>query len=353
MAQRLLKVRVRPPRVAVLIDRNANESDLFLAFEFFSRLWGGRFAHLLAVESKSCDDLTQFRLGVSRPEFVYGIGLDDDHWSKAIVETCQPRGYGRLRPEFVNGLKRDHAEDYYLVDHALIHLFRTRDQGKSYKRALRLVTSKDAPTLTAYCAATFGVHHQNLRKDFVDLETSFTGTTTTAFVELASEFVKECQQSWLDVTGHELNPLTFESGPLAPTVVLVNSKVEDLALFWNLRAASDTMHPAWIIPIPAESAADLAIFEKLKEWLLAFLPYGPRPNFCYVTSQSVEESVCRDFAVRFQTVLAGTPIELVDYQPSRNQLPIVIPFEYETSWAVEITGRKLTIQPPKSKLRMV
>src|SRR5262249_58978225 len=118
-----------------------------------------------------------------------------------------------------------------------------------------------------------GIHHQNLPKDYFDLDTPFAGTTTTAFIELVTEFVKEWQQSWLDVTGHGLNPRIISHGwgwgELAPTVVLVGHRVSDLSLFWNLRAASDTTHPSWILPVPVESANDAAVIEKLKEWLLA------------------------------------------------------------------------------------
>ena len=40
---------------------------------------------------------------------------------------------------------------------------------------------------------------------------------------------------------------------------------------------------------------------------------------------------------------------MVIYEPPRNRLPVVIPYEYETTWAAEIKGRTLTIQPPKPK----
>jgi DNA-directed RNA polymerase subunit RPC12/RpoP len=352
MAQRLLNVRIRPARVTVLISRDAQDPDLLLAFEFFSKLWGGRFGQLLAVDPQACDDVTRFRLGSSRPEFIYGIGLDDQHWALAVRQACQPRSYGRLRPEFVRGIRQTHVEDYYLVDHALIHLFRTREQYKGRKQTLRLVSPEASSPLVTFCAATFGIHHQNLRKDYFDQDTAVSDSKTTAFIELATEFVKEWQQSWLDVTGHQLNPRiesSWGSGQLSPTVVLVGHRIQDLCLFWNLRSASDTTYPAWIIPIPVEGASDPAVLGKLKEWLLAFLPYGPRPSYCLVTSQTVAEEVCRRVATDFQAVLAGSPIEAVDYEPSRNRLPVVIPYEYEAVWPVDVTGRKLTIQPPRPK----
>lgn len=56
-----------------------------------------------------------------------------------------------------------------------------------------------------------------------------------------------------------------------------------------------------------------------------------------------------EVAERLQTALADTPFKFVDYHPPRNRLPQVIPFEYETTWPVEIRGQKLTILPPKPK----
>lgn len=349
MGQTILNVRVRPPRVCVLISHEAVEKDLLLAFEYFSRIWGGRFGQLLVVDPKSPDELTRFRLGESRPEFVYGIDLDDDCWSTEVRQACQPRGYARLRQEFVENLGPADSEEYFLVDHALIHLFQIRAQRHGSNRILRLVRTQESTPFSAYCAATFGIHRENLRPDYFDDDREFTGSTTTAFIELATEFVRDCLQSWLDVTGHALSPLNWKTEPLSPTVVLVDSLVPDMALFWNLRSAGGTDRPAWIIPIPLDGATDPGVLNRLKEWLLAFLPYGPRPDYCLVTSQTVEESNCRQFAEQFQVTLVGTPIESVAYEPSRNRLPVIIPFEYETTWAVDITGRRLTMQPPKPR----
>jgi len=353
MAQRLLNVRVRPPRVAVLINRHSAEADLLLAFQFFSKIWGGRFGQLLPVEPNASDPLTEFRLARSRPEFVYGVGVDDACWQKLVNQCCQPRAYDNLSEPYVHEIAAasPRSKDYYLVDHALIHLSQTRDQNKGRNRALRLVNPSTGSAHSAYLGAMFGVHHQNLRKELFDIESPFTSSSTTEFIELAIEFVKEWQQCWIDVTGHRLNlnPLMSEIGPLAPTVVLVGSKVPDLALFWNLRGASDTLHSPWIIPIPVESVNDDSVIQKLKEWLLAFRKYGRLSNYCQVTSQTVEAAGCRHFVDQFRDALSGTPIEFVDFQPPRNRLPLVVPFEYETAWPAELSGRRLTILPPKPK----
>lgn len=349
MSQRLLEVRVRPFRIAVLVSRTAEAKDLLLGIELLSKVWGGRFGQMLAVDPENCDDLTEFRLRESRPEFVYWIGLNDSKWSEAVQVACQPRGYGRLRPEFVNGINQSHAEDYYLTDHALIHLMRTRDARPGRHRHLRLITAEPNEPWPLLCGAMFGVHHSRLSEEYRDEVTPFTANTGTAFVTLATEFVIECQQSWLDVTGHELNPFVPGWGHLSPTIVIIREPVPDLSLFWNLRSASDADAPAWVIPVPETSLRESGLLDALKAWLLAFVPYGRRPNYCHVTSAAAEEATCRSFADRLQGVLVGTPIESVDYEPPRNRLPVVIPFEYETTWAAEIVGRTLTMQPPKPK----
>lgn len=353
MGQHLLKLRIRPARVLVLINRDASESDLLLAIEFFSKIWGGRYGQILAVDPNASDPLTEYRLGNSRPEFIYGIGLDDEYWNKVTRRVCQPRAYGKLCLEFVKGLKQHHFEDYYLVDHALIHLWQTRDQRKTYKQKLRLVTPDKRSNLSTYCSAMFGIHHDTVRKDLYDINSQFAGNAVD-LIRLATEFVKECQQSWLDVTCHKLIPNYADHvaswGHSVPTVVLVAKLVQDMSLFWNLRTASDTRHPSWFIPIPVDNGVtDPIIFDKLKDWLLAFNQYGTHPNYCHITSQTVGEADCRLFAEQLRLALAGTPIENVDFEPPRNKIPVIVPYEYETIWPVELDGQKLTIIPPEPK----
>jgi DNA-directed RNA polymerase subunit RPC12/RpoP len=353
MLQRLLEVRVRPFRIAILVNRAADAKDLLLGFELLSKVWGGRFGQVLAVDPETCDELTAFRLGESRPELVYGVGLNDEKWAEFTLKACQPRKYSRLNPEFVTNIRQADPQNYlyghYYVDHALIHLMRMRDTRPGRYRRLRLVTAEQPGMWQLLCGAVFGVHHPTVSEEYRDEVTAFTANSATAFVALATEFVKEWQQSWLDVTGHKLNINLFQSGFLPPTVVIVRELVPDLSLFWNLRSASDADIPAWIIPIPETCMPEEGLLDALKAWLLAFAPYGRSPNYCRVISEAADEGSCREFADRLQGELAGTPFEAVDYDPNRNRFPVVIPFEYETAWAAAIDGRTLTIQPPKPK----
>src|SRR2546421_4584272 len=90
MAQRILNVRVRPFRVAVLLAKTASQDDVLLCLKFLSSLWGGRDCRLLAAEPGGEDPLTCFRLSRSRPDLVYGVGIDHVAWNERVREACQP-----------------------------------------------------------------------------------------------------------------------------------------------------------------------------------------------------------------------------------------------------------------------
>jgi DNA-directed RNA polymerase subunit RPC12/RpoP len=68
-----------------------------------------------------------------------------------------------------------------------------------------------------------------------------------------------------------------------------------------------------------------------------------------VTSQTVGVDDCKQFAENLRLALQGTPIQQVVYTPPTNRLPTVVPVEYRTTWAVDITGRKLTMKPPRPR----
>lgn len=90
--------------------------------------------------------------------------------------------------------------------------------------------------------------------------------------------------------------------------------------------------------------------DKLREWLVAFLKYGPQPNYCVVTSEAVSEQDCNTFAAQFRSALQGTPVVQVDYEPPMNRLPLVLPFEYTDVQTAQLHRRKLTLTPPSSRV---
>jgi hypothetical protein len=102
-----------------------------------------------------------------------------------------------------------------------------------------------------------------------------------------------------------------------------------------------------VIPIPRSETTDPTVLSALKDWLLAFAPYWTRPNYCVVTSATVTESDCCEFAIRLQDELRGSRIEFVDYVSPRKRLPVVVPYEYEVERAVDIDGLDISFEPPR------
>jgi hypothetical protein len=75
MGQAIVRARVRPARVAVLINRQGTPTDFVLAVRFLSRLWGGMYAPIIPANPSPPDALAEFRLLTGRPDYVYSIGL--------------------------------------------------------------------------------------------------------------------------------------------------------------------------------------------------------------------------------------------------------------------------------------
>jgi hypothetical protein len=348
MAKRLFNMRVRPPRSTILISKHASESDLLLAFDFLSQTWGGRFGQIIPVNKAECDPLTEFRLGRSRPDFVYGIRLDDENWRRRVLDACQPRKYVPLSPDFLKNPPIPDRDLNIPAAYALEHFIANRHPDISARRFFWLVSATKDSVWSVYCAAMYGVHFLNLPTSYYDHFQQLEEDTIEGFFRIAQQFASQCLFSWLDLTALALHPGT-DWQVLPPTIVLVGDLIADLSLFWNLRAATDSSTPVWIIPLPMNQVNDPKVRDRLKQWLITFSQYGKRPNYCVVTSQSVDEQDCQSFAEVLQQSLAGTNFEFVDYEPPLNRIPDTLPFEYMTTQNVDVKGRHVSFQPPQLK----
>ena len=159
MRQRIVRARVRPARVAVLINKHGSQSDFLLAVRFLSRLWGGMYAPICPTNPSPPDALTIFRLSTARPDYVYSIGLDGDAWTPHVQEACQPRGYRLLDSEFLKDLYGHHTEEHITDRHLLNYLFRRQDSGDN-KRVTRLIFWDEHSDLFPFAAALFGIPYK-------------------------------------------------------------------------------------------------------------------------------------------------------------------------------------------------
>jgi hypothetical protein len=346
MSQRLLTVRVRPARIAVLINNTSPPSDFVMVVGLLSQLWGGRFNPILPVSVDHPDPLTEFRLATFRPEFVFTMNLDDSIWEKATHKACQPRGYVRLEHTIAENFKKAGRLNLIRSDGAVIANVERRLKPAAVIRPVKTVSVDPASHWHAYYAALFGLHPETLNDKYRDEHAVVHPTSAVDLITLHQDIVEGWKESWLDAGsfGLSIDNMLFHTAE--PTIVVVSDIIPDLCLFWNLRLASEPDVPAWIIPIPESATLNDDTLVALKDWLLAFRQYGRKPNYCVITSASVGKETIAEIAVKLQATLAGSGIDHVDYQPPKNRLPQIVAYEQALTWPAELRGQRLTIVPP-------
>jgi hypothetical protein len=355
MSPTLVRARVRPARVAVLVNRHGKQSDLVLALRFLSRLWGGMYAPIFPTNPLPPDALTEFRLSEARPDFVYGIGLDREAWMPHIQDCCQPRCFRLLDEGVLSQLYSDNLEEHITDRDYLNYRFRQPDDG-GRKRTTSLNFWDEDSRLFLYAAALFGIPYEVVRNPFApvvyerypgDLENS---GDPEALISAHTRIIQNYEQSWVELASEGLGVRFHSGGTGSPTIVLVQDIVEDLSLFWNLRMEGHTWIPRWIIPLPASMTRDEIHGGLLKEWILGFTKYHQRPNYIFITSQAASTELQAEFAGWLKGILEGTFIKFVDVWPPANRVPNVTAFESESLLEIRRQGRRVTWLRPQSRV---
>lgn len=345
MKQRLVTLRIRPPRLVVLLNASAAADEFVLVVRFLSQLLGGRYNQILPVIPNQPDDLTLFRLKQIRPDFVFGRGIESESWKPAIKTACQPRLYVDLTDTIAADIK---AADVKLVhsSEAIISKFATRTVFSTSNRPLKVVSEGSSSEWSPYLAAMLGIHPENLDFKYRDERLVLDGMNVNGLVNIHRDYVDGWKHSWLDAGSYGLSLNLMASPKLAPTIVMVENVVEDLCLFWNLRLASDPHYPQWVLPIPIRDSENQDLKENLREWLQLFVGCRNFPNFCLLTSASVSRERVSEYARSLRSSLQDTGIQKVDYMRPRNRLPKVVAYEHETTRPIEVHGRQVTFLPP-------
>ena len=352
MSQTIVRARVRPARVAVLVNREGSPSDFLLAVRFLSRLWGGMYAPILPTNSSPPDALTEFRLSTARPDYVYSIGLDGKAWDSHIRDVCQPRGYRLLDEGFLKQPFQDHNEEHLTDRHLLNYLFRRQNDGGP-KRPTRLIFWDESSGLFPHAAALFGLPYKVKPNPFAPVEDGGDWgdmREASALILAHTSVVRKYERCWMELTSQELNLLFHWGATGHPTIVLVENVVEDLSLFWNLRMEGHEWIPRWIIPLPTTMPRDDIHAGLLKDWILAFLKFNQSPNHIFITSKKAARQLQADFAEWLKSNLGETPIKFVDVWPAANRLPNVTAFESEKLIEIRRQGRRATWLRPQSQV---
>lgn len=349
MTQRLVTLRVRPARIVVLVGSSSCPTDFVLAVRFLSQIWGGRYNPILHVSSDAPDALTAYRLGCNRPDFVFGLNLNDSVWEAAVQKACQPRQYVRLDRAIAENVKSITGLNLIRSDRAIIANCERKASPSAITRPVKTVCVDPSLEWHPYYAAVFGTHPDSLHDKYRDEQVVIESPGAIDLINTHRDFVEGWKESWLDAGCFGLSIHNSLLHVVPPTIVVVKDIIRDLCLFWNVRMACDVDTPSWVIPIPESLVLTDDTLNALRDWLLAFSKYGKKPNYCVMTSASVgEESIAR-VAAALQSSLADSAIEYVDYMPPGNRLPGVVAFEQTMTWPAELRGQQLTLVPPALK----
>jgi hypothetical protein len=352
LRQSIVRARIRPARVAVLINKQGTRDDFVLAVRFLSRLWGGMYAPIFPTNLSPPDDLTEFRLSAARPDYVYSIGLDGNAWGPRIQDACQPRGYRILDNEFLEQLYGDHYEQHVTDRQFLNFLFRRHIDGGP-KRKTRLIFWDETSDLFPLAAALFGIPYKVRPNPYAPVE--YDGDwgdqqDPRSLIKAHTAIVEKYEQCWPELTSQELDVRFHWGWTGPPTIVLVENIVEDLSLFWNLRMEGHASIPRWIIPIPASMTRDETHAAILKAWILGFAKYPQRPNHIFIKSRGAAQELQIEFAEWLRSNLQGTHIKFVDVCPPSHRVPVVTAFELEKLVEIRRYGRRANWLRPQSQV---
>ena len=289
---------------------------------------------------------------MSRPDYVYSIGLEGKAWDSPIRDACQPRGYRLLDDGFLAHLYRDHNEEHLTDRHLLNYLFRQPDQGAP-KRVTRLLFWDEHSSVFPFAAALFGIPYKVRTNPFAPVE--YDGdwgdqSNPASLIKAHTSIVQKYEQSWMELTSQNLTTFYHSGGLGHPTIVLVENLIEDLSLFWNLRMEGHEWIPRWIIPLPVSIPRDEDLGLLLKTWISEFFKYHQRPNHVFVISQSVALDQQREFAEWLKPHLDESNIRFVDVWPARHRIPVVTAFESEKLIEVRRQGRRAAWLRPQSQV---
>lgn len=346
-----LEVQVRPSRVVLLIGRESSPEEIKLATQFLSRLWGGRYCPIFAVSASGIDPDIQGWLERDLPDFVYGIGVDHDAWKCVIREISPIWGYGQLQPDFVNRFYT--REGRSVEDHiSFVPVFRRlqQEQGMLGRRSLYELGVADDCELSPFVAAAFGhcelgfvrsLHIPRENGGYVDKSTS------------CADFISHCRnaiqwRSWLDVTSLGLAPQFHGASWDSPTIVVVDSIVPDLALYWRIRGATLHELPQKVIPVPEAELQEENVLDSLAQWVEAMIPLRMSPSPVLVVSETVSievlERLSAELRVRIQEV------EVLCCDEHGCYLPSVTLTEGPQTVSVDLSDQVLTWRPPRPAL---
>jgi len=345
-----LLVRIRPQRIAILVEGHINNDQILSLLAFLSRIWGGRYSYIIVVKEEDAGLSAKRSLSAIRPELVLGVGVDANEWAKISLELCQPRAFtildlqdSRLKEFITHNLKGIIWTEYVVWAEI-------RESPEMQRRNLRLLKIKADFSLSSFMAASFGLVPDSkvdeYAKDLNSDVSEITGESDmSVYLRTCTEMVKKW--SWLDFANSRLDRYQIHSAATiwSPTIVMVkeDEAISDIALFWNLRMQFGPGASGRIVLFSEAQVKNLSSVKALVSWIDS----SPvNSNYCELVSKSCDNSSLEALARRIRPRLRKlkSRIAHVDVRESIYDIPLVIPYDREVQMRPIVSNKAISIE---------
>jgi len=231
-----MEVRVRPPRIAVVISSHTTHTEYLRVLEFLSLVRGGQYARLIYADMKSSDfvDFLEHEICSFQPEIIIGAGEQD----KLILRHNALKNARSHIIELYDSIQKNFTEHMYgnllpwqcVVKHE-------RDHQPDLKRDnVCLLNPSTSPDFEIFVFTLYG----KLPKDISEyihhmLQTEIKDVTVTNTKQLyALNTFMASKISWLDFLNQNSGLIYSSFNPPKVIVVSEQDPLRDLALYWNI-----------------------------------------------------------------------------------------------------------------------
>lgn len=229
-----MEVRVRPPRIAVVISSHTTPAEYLRVIKFLSLVRGGWFARLIYADMKTMDfvPFLQSEGKKFQPELVIGAGEQDQHILQFVYEHSRPQ-----KLDIFDDIDKNFREHQIGGLCPWQRFVRTeREKQPDLKRdnvyLLDIQASTDFELLVA---TTYGSVPNDISKAIqYELQTERKEISVNTAKELyALNTLMASRVSWLNYLNRESGLVHSAWHP--PTIVMVEDQqpLRSLALFWN------------------------------------------------------------------------------------------------------------------------
>ncbi|MCG7851870.1 MAG: hypothetical protein MIO92_05055 [Methanosarcinaceae archaeon] len=350
LKQRQILIRIRPQRLAVLVDEHINREQIFSLIAFLSRIWGGRYSYILVVSEKDKGVNAKRLLSAIRPEVIFGVDIDRKKWAKTTHEISQPRSFSilNLNSQQIREFMRLNFEALIWADN--IVWAEIRESPEMKRENLRLLKIQDNFHWSIFMAASFGLVPENkvaeyaedLKADFQEFESS---SDISLYLKTCTEMSKKW--SWLDFANYRLNrhQIHTDATTFVPTIVVVdeNEPISDIALFWNLRMQFSPGSSGRIILFSDKQIQNASSVEDLVNWIDS----SPiKCNYCELVTKACKSDLLESLARRIRPRLKRlkSKIAHVDVKDLIQEIPLIIPYDKETQKRFLVSKKAVIIE---------